>query len=367
MTPAKILLQIGTLSLILMGDSPCVQAANLTAVNEVTKLKNAGLSDDTIVGYINSKNFNYDLSADDIVALQQQGISQTVLNAMLASGRNNEAPTGAAPVAQPPIALIASSTPSTPTPALGPDVDYFYQQLSPYGQWLMAEDGQWYWQPNIIATTPTWRPYYNNGYWTYTDAGWYWTSDYPWAWAVFHYGRWRLDPRFGWIWRPDRVWGPAWVTWRSGGDYCGWATLPPGAVFNVAAGRFMYHGTYVAVGFDFGLNWTQFSFCYTRELGQPFHWHPSGDREIHSIYNHTTVIANYRVGKSMINGESRQHFVNVGVEPARVAELRGRPVETMKLQDLGGTHEKVAPQEQPSMAHRSDSGRHEDNRRDEGR
>jgi hypothetical protein len=36
------------------------------------------------------------------------------------------------------------------------------------------------------------------------------------------------DPYYGWVWVPDTVWGPAWVGWREGGNYIGWAPLPPG-------------------------------------------------------------------------------------------------------------------------------------------
>ena len=30
---------------------------------------------------------------------------------------------------------------------------------------------------------------------------------------------------------PGRVWAPAWVAWRAGGDYVGWAPLPPEAIW----------------------------------------------------------------------------------------------------------------------------------------
>jgi hypothetical protein len=86
-----------------------------------------------------------------------------------------------------------------------------------------------------------------------------------------------------------------------------------------------------------------------------------------SIFDRTRVMANYRVGRSMINGEMRQHFVDRGVEPGRVEKLRGRPVETRKLQDMGGMHEEFGPEERSSKNHRLDTGRREDNRRDEGR
>jgi len=71
-----------------------------------------------------------------------------------------------------------------------------------------------------------WRPYCY-GYWEWTDCGWYWVSDEPWAWACYHYGTWVYDSNYGWVWVPDIEWAPAWVYWRSGGGYVGWAPCPP--------------------------------------------------------------------------------------------------------------------------------------------
>jgi hypothetical protein len=71
-----------------------------------------------------------------------------------------------------------------------------------------------------------WSPY-SNGYWQRTDAGWYWASDEPWGWATYHYGRWDSSPQYGWYWVPQTQWAPAWVSWREGGGYVGWAPLGP--------------------------------------------------------------------------------------------------------------------------------------------
>ena len=75
-----------------------------------------------------------------------------------------------------------------------------------------------------------WRPY-TRGRWIYTDDwGWYWEAadeEAAWGWVAYHYGRWVLDHDLGWIWVPGEDWGPAWVDWRYGDDYVGWAPLPP--------------------------------------------------------------------------------------------------------------------------------------------
>ena len=107
--------------------------------------------------------------------------------------------------------------------------------------------------PGVQATVPDWRPYFNDGHWIYTDDGWSWQSDYPWGEYTFHYGRWFRDPRLGWVWKPGYHWGPAWVSWRQaeGEGYCGWAPLPPGAVFEPGVGL-MWDGR-PAVDVDFGL------------------------------------------------------------------------------------------------------------------
>jgi hypothetical protein len=54
-----------------------------------------------------------------------------------------------------------------------------------------------------------------------------WVSDEPFGWATYHYGRWGFHWTVGWYWVPDTVWAPAWVTWRTSGDYVVWAPMPP--------------------------------------------------------------------------------------------------------------------------------------------
>lgn len=119
------------------------------------------------------------------------------------------------------------------------DAGYFHSALSPYGEWLELETGFYAWQPHRLHSG--WRPYLH-GHWSWTRFGWYWVSSEPFGWAVFHYGRWYYDDFHGWIWVPDRTWGPAWVEWRYDNDYIGWAPLPPYASFSINFGiRFTTH------------------------------------------------------------------------------------------------------------------------------
>lgn len=108
------------------------------------------------------------------------------------------------------------------------DVSYqtFYDQLSPYGNWIEYPDYGYVWQPNMGND---FRPYSSGGHWVWSDDyEWVWVSDYDWGWAPFHYGRWFSDAHYGWLWVPGYEWSSAWVAWRDGGDYYGWAPLRPG-------------------------------------------------------------------------------------------------------------------------------------------
>jgi len=120
---------------------------------------------------------------------------------------------------------------SSPSPIQG-DVSYFYDQLAPYGEWFQLQSYGWVWAPNDVPDG--WRPY-THGRWAYTDYGWTWVSDWEWGWAPFHYGRWHFDPYHGWVWVPGREWAPAWVAWRYGGGWVGWAPLPPGVGWQARA------------------------------------------------------------------------------------------------------------------------------------
>lgn len=136
------------------------------------------------------------------------------------------------------LGVIVLSAGMTASPAradhgsLRAEVGIYYDELSPYGDWV--DDSQYgaAWCPRHVGSD--WRPYYD-GRWVDSDYGWTWASDEPFGWATYHYGRWAFDPRYGWIWIPGTVWAPAWVSWQYGSGYVGWAPLPPqvGFDFNV--------------------------------------------------------------------------------------------------------------------------------------
>src|SRR5471032_1889747 len=128
----------------------------------------------------------------------------------------------------------------------GASFQTFYDQLGDQGTWVQTDDYGYVFQPNV--SDPNWAPY-TDGHWVYTDAGWTWVSDEPWGWATYHYGRWANIDGTGWVWVPGYRWAPAWVSWRYGGGYAGWAPLPPESFIGAEYGD---GGVDVGIGFHFG-------------------------------------------------------------------------------------------------------------------
>ncbi|SMD44032.1 hypothetical protein SAMN00777080_2647 [Aquiflexum balticum DSM 16537] len=128
------------------------------------------------------------------------------------------------------------------SPHFGVNFQVFYNELSPYGDWVMDPNYGYVWIPFVERG---FQPYASNGYWTMTNFGNTWVSDYAWGWAPFHYGRWFWSNFYGWAWVPGYEWGPAWVNWRTGGGYYGWAPLGPGIGINVSFHAPMSHWVFV--------------------------------------------------------------------------------------------------------------------------
>jgi hypothetical protein len=113
----------------------------------------------------------------------------------------------------------------------------FYDNLAPYGQWIEDASLGYVWSPDVEGG---FRPYFTKGHWSMTQYGNTWISDYVWGWACFHYGRWTFDKYYGWLWVPGSDWGAAWVMWRLGTGYYGWAPLAPDYKFkaNLVADKY---------------------------------------------------------------------------------------------------------------------------------
>jgi hypothetical protein len=177
-------------------------------------------------------------------------------------------------------------------------VSIFNGPLGACGHWDNRPGYGRCWHPAYVPSN--WYPYCE-GYWMWTDCGWYWVSSEPWAWATYHYGRWAYDPYDGWVWVPDTEWGASWVCWREGGGYCGWAPLPPGAVYG-PQGDIIYRNGPVPDRF--------FVFVQLGHFSEPIH-----RRDV--IVNNTTII-NKTVNITKI---SRVNNVAVNYGP-RVNEIQ---------------------------------------------
>ncbi len=119
---------------------------------------------------------------------------------------------------------------------VGVESDEFYgdESLNNHGEWVALGGHGTCWHPTDVG--PDWRPY-TRGHWVHSDAdGWVWASAEDFGWATDHYGRWCNVEGTGWCWVPGSEWAPAWVSWRAGDDYAGWAPLPPDVECDDTAG-----------------------------------------------------------------------------------------------------------------------------------
>ncbi|MDP4270266.1 MAG: hypothetical protein Q8909_09080, partial [Bacteroidota bacterium] len=189
----------------------------------------------------------------------------------------------------------------------------FYDQLSPYGQWVDYPNYGYVWIPDAEAD---FAPYATRGHWILTEYGWTWVSDYNWGWAPFHYGRWNYDDYYGWFWIPDNEWGPAWVTWRRANGYYGWAPMGYGISISISFGRRYdsYHD----------------------------HWYFVRDRyfgrsDISRYYvnrnQHDNIIRNSSVINNTYNDRRRQTTYVSGPDRTEVQRFTGRKVSPVTIQE----------------------------------
>ena len=192
-----------------------------------------------------------------------------------------------APAATPARAINASETGSA-------SYATFYRKLDPYGDWMETGDYGYVFQPRQAAQSRDWRPY-TNGHWVYTDAGWTWISEEQFGWATYHYGRWIRLRSVGWVWVPGDQWAPAWVSWRKGNDYVGWAPLPPEAQFDRQIGIRNWADNYYGIGPE------QYSFVPANQFGAKLSLRivvPT-ERNV-TIINQTTNVTNITYNNSVI-------------------------------------------------------------------
>jgi hypothetical protein len=306
---------------------------------QVIRLVQASVEQSVILTYIGNSTSLFSLNSDEIIYLNDLGAPPEIANAMMQHDRQLQQAGVAAnvPPAQPGNTAESSAAPPADTaetmtsqPA-DVTVNYFYDTLTPYGGWVNVTGYGWCWQPTIVVYNTDWQPYCDDGHWVYTDCGWYWISGYSWGWATFHYGRWFHVPRYGWCWWPDTTWAPSWVCWRYNRDYCGWAPLPPHAVYQPGVG-FVYQGRAVSAGFNFGLSAGVFTFVPTRDFCDP---HPGRFRikadGVTHIYNQTAAINNFNFDSH------RQGIVNAGIPPQDITAVTRQAIHPVTIRTGNGS------------------------------
>ena len=193
-------------------------------------------------------------------------------------------------------------------------------------QWEVVGSYGRCWVPRGVG--PDWEPY-SDGEWVSTDDGWYWQSDEPWGWACYHYGRWFDQPGIGWCWVPGTEWAPAWVSWREGGDFIGWAPLEPGERFE--------HGRFE------GREHPQRDYVFVQQRRFTERLRPS------------TVVRGDRVNIRQMTSINNIHVVNhvtVNAGPPRqsIERATGRTIRAVQARDLRRQHEAPVLQRQPNRA-----------------
>lgn len=156
----------------------------------------------------------------------------------------------------------------------GISIQVFYNALRPHGRWMRHSSYGDIWIPRVGRN---FHPYATNGYWVMTNYGNTWVSDFSWGWAPFHYGRWFYDDYYGWAWIPGYEWAPAWVTWRTGGGYYGWAPMGPRMGINIHINLPINYWVFLPSKYMYHKNMHRYY------PGRNFH---------HDIYNKTTIINN---------------------------------------------------------------------------
>ena len=214
--------------------------------------------------------------------------------------------------------VVFAATPATARDRVV-DLDPFYEQLEPYGQWFEHPVWGTVWRPRVDQD---WRPY-ARGMWLYTDEfGWYWEAEEPWGWATFHYGRWLIAEDGAWIWLPDNEWGPAWVAWRASDEFVGWAPLPPDAYWR-ADGELMFDAAFYSTP-PYHSVW-----CFVRPhqlILTGLHRYLVSPRHADAVFRSSRPFRAHH----KLNGR----FVNAGFDARRFEHMTGRPVVRMRIKTV---------------------------------
>jgi hypothetical protein len=317
---------------------------------EIVKLANSGMDEKVMLAFVTNSTSIFNLSADEIVYLNDIGVPAPVITTIIERDHQLLKSTSPAPTAQPVpeavslnVAALPPPQPAAPQPdytypmepyavpayAQEPDYAPFYDALSPYGAWADVEGYGPCWQPTVGVINPSWQPYFDSGYWVYTDCGWYWLSDYSWGWAPFHYGRWFHHKHLGWCWAPGTVWGPSWVSWRYNDGFCGWAPLPPGAYFSVGAGLTL-QGRRVQDHDDLGLPPGRYRFvAWNHFLDRHLNQQSLSPQQASQVFSRSTPVTRITRSGRWINNDA--------LPIAKVASATRAPVRSVAVREMSST------------------------------
>jgi len=175
-----------TLAMVLAGAAIGLapQAGAQTAADttsEVLRLERARVGDDTIIAYVRNSGQNYNLSADQIIALKRQGVSEAVINAMLSQPKAgaalapSPAPASASVNAAAAAPTSADQVPAPTTPA--PVVTYVQPPATYYDPYYYYPYGPYYgygWYPGVALSFGWgWHGgWHNHGGW-HGSGGWH--------------------------------------------------------------------------------------------------------------------------------------------------------------------------------------------------
>jgi len=124
-------------------------AASFSTV-EVVKLAHAGMGDDVVLAYVKSSQIPFNLSANDILTLKNEGVNSPVITAMLQhDGLLRKAvPAPVAYVPSQPVAVPVPAAPVvqiTPPPPPAPQIEVVTVSPGPDYYW---DPGIWSWNGN---------------------------------------------------------------------------------------------------------------------------------------------------------------------------------------------------------------------------
>ena len=210
------------------------------------------------------------------------------------------------------------------------DVGFFYEELSPYGDWVYTRDFGWAWFPRNVHAY--WRPY-NDGRWVMTEYGWTWVSYEPFGWATYHYGRWagiRASAGSGF---PARSGVPRGCPGRAAEATSAGRRCRPQVGFQVGVG-IQLGGFNLSVGIrpDYYNFVPERSFLEPRLSG---YWCPTA-RNVTIIHN-TTNVTNYTYIDNRV--------INRGIDVARIEQATGHRVQSS-----------ASPTRKEKAAHRGGEG-----------